>query len=394
MNVAIVLGTRPEIIKFSPIIRELQKERIPVLLIHTGQHYSYELDRIFFEELRLPTPHYNLDVGSGNHAVQTAKMLTGLETILEKENPDVVLVEGDTNTALAGALAAVKLAIPVGHVEAGLRSNDRRMPEEINRILIDHISSLLFAPTDMAVKNLDDEAIGSKPYLTANGIESAKIYNVGNSVVEATLQNIQIARKREKIILNRYGLTSKEYVLLTAHRSENVDTIEFLTSLCQLIDYLSEQYKLKIIWPIHPRTVKKLAEFDRVPQATLIDPQGYFEFLALESNAKVVITDSGGVQEEACVLGVPCVTIRKTTDRPETVLVAANELGETDIETMKRAFDKMIKHNGKWKIPYVENTSKTIVKILSEELSNRVEFAASFAIPQIENSFRKAANEV
>jgi len=372
MKVAIILGTRPELIKFSPIIRELQSEAIAFFIIHTGQHYSYEMDQIFFEELKLPTPHYNLDVGSGAHAVQTAKMLRGIEPLLEKEQPDVVLVEGDTNTVLAGALAAVKLSIPVGHIEAGLRSYDRRMPEEINRILADHMSAFLFAPTEMAVKNLEEEGVGSKLFLTVRGAEKATIHQVGNSIVDATLQNIRIAREEEESILERFELTPKEYVLLTAHRSENVDSLDFLQRLCQLLDYVSGTYRLKTMWPIHPRTVRTLRKFGVTPHARLIDPQGYLEFLALESNAKIVVTDSGGVQEEACILGVPCVTIRKTTERPETVLVGANELGGTDFDTMKRAFDKMIQNQRKWKIPYVPDTSATIVRILGENLNHQI----------------------
>ncbi|MBI3949932.1 MAG: UDP-N-acetylglucosamine 2-epimerase (non-hydrolyzing) [Acidobacteria bacterium] len=369
MKVAMILGTRPEIIKFSPVIRELQNEPIDLFIIHTGQHYSYEMDQIFFEQLKLPSPDYNLDVGSGTHAIQTAKMLSGIEPILESERPDVVLVEGDTNTVLAGALAAVKLAIPVGHIEAGLRSYDRRMPEEMNRILTDHMSAFLFAPTGIAVKNLEEEGIGSKLFLTSDGMGKATIHNVGNTIVDATLQNIRLAQEKERSILEQCAVAPKEYVLLTAHRSENVDNIEFLRHLCQLLDYINDTYKLKVIWPIHPRTVKKLSEFGIAPRARLIDPQGYLEFLALESNARIVVTDSGGVQEEMCVLGIPCVTIRKTTERPETVLVGANEVAGTEFETMRGAFDKMSQNDRTWRIPYAQDTSKTIIRILGQALN-------------------------
>jgi UDP-N-acetylglucosamine 2-epimerase (non-hydrolysing) len=384
-KVAIILGTRPEIIKFSPIIRELQNERVPFSIIHTGQHYSYEMDKVFFEELKLPAPQYNLDVGSGNHAVQTAKMLSGLETILEEESPSVVLIEGDTNSVLAGALAAVKLAIPVGHIEAGLRSYDRRMPEEINRVLTDHISLFLFAPTEIAVQNLRDEGIGSKPFLTQGGVEQAHIYNVGNSIVEATLQNLHLAQQTEPRLLQEFGLTPKEYVLLTSHRSENVDNRAFLENLCQLVDHVNQEYKLTVVWPIHPRTVNRLAEFDLAPPATLIGPQGYLNFLALESNARLVITDSGGVQEEACVLGIPCVTVRKTTERLETILIGANELGGTEFETMREALDKMMQTRRKWNLPYAPDTSATIVKILSEHLNH----LAPVTLPPVVTEFRQ-----
>jgi UDP-N-acetylglucosamine 2-epimerase (non-hydrolysing) len=374
MNVAIILGTRPEIIKLSPIIRELQSAPIPFFILHTGQHYSYALDRIFFEELNLPTPRYNLDVGSGSHAVQTARMLSGIEPILEHEKPAVVLVQGDTNSVLAGALAAVKLGLPVAHVEAGLRSHDRRMPEEINRILTDQMSRLLFAPTDIAVQNLLDEGIGAQPFVTAEGEATAAIYNVGNSIVDATRQNIQIAREQETGLLKQFGLAPKNYVLLTAHRSENVDNPEFLHHLCQLMDYVRETYHLRLIWPVHPRAAKQLNEFGLTPSATLIEPQSYLKFLSLAANAKLIITDSGGVQEEACVLGVPCVTVRKTTDRPETLLVGAGELGYTTLETMKIAVDHMINHSRTWDVPYAPDTSRAVVRILSETIHQPVEF--------------------
>jgi UDP-N-acetylglucosamine 2-epimerase (non-hydrolysing) len=330
------------------------------------------MDKIFFEELNLPLPAHNLDIGSGSHAVQTAQMLSGIGLLLEEEKPNLVLVEGDTNTVLAGALAAVKLSIPVGHVEAGLRSHDRRMPEEINRILTDHMSVLLFAPTDIAVRNLIDEGIGSEPFLATNGPRKASIHNVGNSIVDATLQNIELAREMEAGLLEQIGLKPGQYALLTSHRSENVDDNEFLRNLCRLLEHVEEAHGLKVVWPVHPRTVKKLAEFGLEPRARLIRPQGYLEFLALESNARVVITDSGGVQEETCVLGIPCVTVRKTTDRPETVLVGANALGGTELETMREAFDGMMEGRGSWSIPYVRNTSASIVKIVRETMDEMV----------------------
>ena len=204
--IAIILGTRPEIIKMSPIIRECEKQGLDYFILHTGQHYSYNLDRIFFEDLELPAPKYNLDVGSGTHAEETGKMLIGIEKVLLKEKPDIVLVEGDTNTVLAGALAAAKLHIKVGHVEAGLRSYDRSMPEEINRILADHVSDYLFAPTEKAKENLLRE-----------GIEEDKIFVTGNTIVDAVYQNLEIA-KRKVNILDKLNLSSREYFLITSHR--------------------------------------------------------------------------------------------------------------------------------------------------------------------------------
>lgn len=366
MKVAVILGTRPEIIKLSPIIRELERQQFNFFLLHTGQHYSYAMDQIFFDDLKLPAPRYNLETGSASHGTQTGYMLSAIEPILEREEPDVVVVQGDTNSVLAGALAAVKLGIPVAHVEAGLRSSDRRMPEEYNRILTDHLSLLLFAPTEIAVQNLRDEGIGSKPFLTAHGQQRAAIYNVGNSVVDATRQNIEIARQREADVLRGFDLGTKQYVLLTAHRAENVDNSAFIEHLSKLLIYIRQRYDLPTLWPIHPRTAHQMEQFRIKPPALLIEPQGYLEFLALQANARLIITDSGGVQEEACVLGVPCVTIRKTTDRPETVAVGASRVGGTELPDMKHAVDLMMRSNGRWPIPYASNTSQTIVNLLCQ----------------------------
>lgn len=366
MKVAVILGTRPEIIKLSPIIRELERQQVTFFLLHTGQHYSYAMDQIFFDDLKLPAPRYNLETGSASHGTQTGYMLSAIEPILEREEPDVVVVQGDTNSVLAGALAAVKLGIPVAHVEAGLRSSDRRMPEEYNRILTDHLSLLLFAPTELAVQNLRDEGIGSKPFLTARGQQRAAIYNVGNSVVDATRQNIEIARQREADLLRGFDLGTKQYVLLTAHRAENVDNPAFIEHLSKLLIYIRQQYHLPAVWPIHPRAAHQLEQFRIKPPALLIEPQGYLEFLALQANARLIITDSGGVQEEACVLGVPCVTIRKTTDRPETVAVGASRVGGTELPDMKHAVDLMMRSHEPWPIPYALNTSQTIVNLLCQ----------------------------
>ncbi len=211
MKTSIVLGTRPEIIKFSPVIRECERLGLDYFVLHTGQHYSYNMDRVFFEQLELPEAKYNLDVGSGSHGRQTAEMLVGIEEVLQKEQPDVVLVEGDTNTVLAGAVAAVKLGIRVGHVEAGLRSYDRRMPEEINRVLADHCSDYLFAPTEKSVGILQYE-----------GVPEDRVFLVGNTVVDAVAQNLELAKSKTKV-LGDLGLESGEFILATSHRQENVD---------------------------------------------------------------------------------------------------------------------------------------------------------------------------
>lgn len=304
MKVAIILGTRPEIIKMSPIIRECEKQGIDHYILHTGQHYSYEMDKIFFEQLKLPQPKYNLDVGSGKHGGQTGKMLAGIEEIFIKDRPDVVLVQGDTNTVLAGALAACKLQIKIGHVEAGLRSFDRTMPEEINRIVADHISDYLFAPTE-----------NSRQYLLNEGIPDEKIFVTGNTVVDAAYQNLMILKDRVDI-LEEFGLKEKEYLITTIHRAENVDSKERLCNILKGFSQIYKEFELPIIFPAHPRTIKMIEEFEfQIPEGTkLTEPLGYLEFLQLESGAKLILTDSGGVQEEVCILKVPCVTLRDNTN--------------------------------------------------------------------------------
>jgi len=341
MKITIILGTRPEIIKMSPIIRECEKQKIEYYILHTGQHYSYDMDRIFFEQLKLPEAKYNLDVGSGKHGEQTAKMLTGIEEILLKDTPDVVLVQGDTNTVLAGALAASKLQIKVGHVEAGLRSFDRTMPEETNRMIADHISDYLFAPTE-----------NSKQYLLNEGIPEEKIFITGNTVVDAAYQNLEIAKQTGNVLEN-LGLKEKEYFAATTHRAENVDSKERLVGILNGFRQIYEEFGLPIIFPAHPRTVKMIKGLGfEVPEGTrLIEPLGYLEFLQLEDGARLIFTDSGGVQEESCILKIPCVTLRDNTERPETVDVGANLIAGTG-DKIIFCTRQMMKSKSKWDAPY------------------------------------------
>lgn len=340
MKLAVVLGTRPEIIKMSPIIRECEKRGLEYFILHTGQHYSYQMDRIFFEELELPKPEYNLDVGSGSHALQTGKIMTGIENTLQKERPDVVLVQGDTNTVLAGALAASKMHIKVGHVEAGLRSFDRTMPEEINRVVADHLSDYLFAPTKTASENLLRE-----------GISEEKISITGNTIVDSVYQNLEIA-KRKVNALNDLGLRRKEYFLATAHRAENVDDKRRLKEILKGFSLISEEFSLPVIFPVHPRTMKRIEEFGfDLDGVRAIDPVGFLEFLQLEANARLALTDSGGVQEETCILGVPCVTLRDNTERPETLEVGSNVLaGANKGAILEKTRFMMSRENG-WENP-------------------------------------------
>ncbi len=358
--IAIVLGTRPEIIKMSPIIRECEARNLDYFILHSGQHYSYDMDRAFFEDLELPEPKYNLDVGSGTQAGQTAKIMTGIEDVLVKESPDIVLVQGDTNTVMAGALAAAKLRIRVGHVEAGLRSFDRTMPEEINRVVADHISDYLFAPTETA-----------RQYLLAEGIEENKICVTGNTIVDAVFQNREIAKKRANI-LETLGLAPQGYFLVTAHRQENVDNPEKLRSIIAGLEAVHREYSLPIIFPMHPRTRKMVEHFGiSLDGITVMNPVGFLEFLQLESTARLVLTDSGGVQEETCILGVPCVTLRKNTERPETIEVGGNILAGTGAEKILASARQMLSRTGSWENPYGDGMAGRMIVTICNGLPLR-----------------------
>jgi len=353
MKIAIILGTRPEIIKMSPIVRECERRNYDYFILHSGQHYSYELDKIFFEDLELPYPKYNIDVGSGSHGRETGKMIIGIEEILQKENPNIVLVQGDTNTVLAGSLSASKLNIPVCHVEAGLRSFDKKMPEEINRIVTDHISEFLFAPTQIARNNLLKE-----------GISDEKILVTGNTIVDALNQNLEISNRKSNI-LKKIGIENNKYILATFHRQENVDFMKKLEGIIKGLTSVAEKSDLSIIIPLHPRTKKRLSEFNiSIPKSLSITPPiGYLDFLQLESNSSLILTDSGGIQEEACILGVPCVTLRENTERPETIEVGSNILVGTNPENILNGAMKMLGSNVSWKNPFGDgNAGKLILK--------------------------------
>jgi UDP-N-acetylglucosamine 2-epimerase (non-hydrolysing) len=315
MKVASIVGTRPNFIKLAPLSKEVRK-CFDEIIIHTGQHYDYEMDRIFFEQLGIPEPDYHLGVGSGTHGYQTGEMLKRIENVLINEKPDLVIVYGDTNTTLAGALAAVKLNIPIAHVEAGLRCFKKEIPEEVNRILVDHISDLLFCPTETAVRNLYKEGIANGVYLT------------GDVMVDAINQNIEIAKHSN--ILQRLEIEPRKYYLATVHRPKNTDNYERLKEIVEAFIQIEN-----LIFPCHPRTEKMLKKFGLwnklVNKVKVIKPVSYFEMLALEMNAKKIITDSGGIQKEAYILKVPCITLRESTEWVETVedgwniLVGANK---------------------------------------------------------------------
>ncbi|ASJ06953.1 non-hydrolyzing UDP-N-acetylglucosamine 2-epimerase [Thermococcus pacificus] len=331
MRPAFVFGTRPEIIKLSPVIRAFIKRGVEPLLIHTGQHYDYEMSAVFLEELELPEIDYHLEVGSGTQAEQTGLAMMKIEKVLMDEKPDVTLVQGDTNTVLAGALASVKLKIPVAHVEAGLRSFDRTMPEEINRVLADHASEVLFPPTEEARRNLEREGITENVYVT------------GNTIVDAVLQNAEMAEKKSDV-LERFSLKPGEYILITAHRAENTDSRENLEKLIEILESLP----MRAIYPMHPRTKNRLKEFgllgkvEGIENLIVTKPLGYLDFLKLERNAFAIMTDSGGIQEEAIILNVPCLTLRYNTERPETVEAGGNVLVGLEKERALNYINKLL----------------------------------------------------
>jgi UDP-N-acetylglucosamine 2-epimerase (non-hydrolysing) len=354
--IAVLVGTRPEIIKMAPVMRALRSKKIPFVFIHSNQHYSVEMDQQIIDDLRLPTPDFQLHVGSGTHAVQTGRIMKGVEKICQKIKPSILVVHGDTNTTLGGALTAKKLKIPVGHVEAGLRSHDYQMPEEINRILTDRISDLLFSPTEQAKQNLLKE-----------GIDDKTIIVTGNTVVDALQQHLPLAKK--STIIRKYGLNKTPFLLATAHRPENVDTQECLESLINLLTHAHQKTKFQVVWPIHPRTAQKLAEFHLTLPSSwlLVPPVGYIEMLALTHAAKLIMTDSGGVQEEAYVLQKPLITMRDSTERPETL--SANFIIGTDLKKFDKAWTAFQKKQVSWAAAFGKGDAG--VKI-AQELQNYV----------------------
>jgi UDP-N-acetylglucosamine 2-epimerase (non-hydrolysing) len=346
-RIAVVLGTRPEIIKLSPVIRAAQRRDIPFTLIHTGQHYSKDLDEVFFEDLNLPRPDHNLGVGSASQGKQTGEMLVRIEEVLTADEPDVVLVQGDTNSVLAGAVAAAKLTPKIGHVEAGLRSYDRAMPEETNRVLTDHASDYLFAPTADAADNLSKE-----------GIDGERVFVTGNTVVDAVQQNQTLAAEHSSV-LSRLNVEEGEFVLMTAHRAENVDNDDRFIDIFSSAEQVAAEFELPVIYPIHPRAKQRIDEFDiSVPDAVrLVDPLDFLDFLRLEDAARLVLTDSGGVQEETCILGTPCVTMRDSTERPETVEVGANTVVGTAPADVLEGAKLMVTRTDDWSNPFGDGSA-------------------------------------
>lgn len=367
IKIASIIGARPNFIKLAPVslaIEEHNKnsnKQIKEVIIHTAQHYDANISKIFFNELNIPEPHYNLGVGSGLHGWQTGEMLKRIEKVLIKEKPDILLAYGDTNSTLAGALAAVKLYISVAHVEAGLRSFDREMPEEINRILTDAISDYLFITEESAYKNLLKE-----------GIPENKVFFVGNVMID-TLKKFKI--KSEKLKTSeKLGLKKHEYALLTIHRPSNVDDKDSFKRILNALREISRC--IPVFFPAHPRTKERIKYFNFTnyfsdSNINLADPVGYLDFLNLMINSKLVLTDSGGIQEETTILNIPCLTLRKNTERPVTVTEGTNFIVGSDTDKIIQEANKIV--DGRYKLGKVPKfwdgkAAKRIVKILREKV--------------------------
>lgn len=326
-KVCTIIGARPQFIKAAVVSRAFREQRPDVreVLIHTGQHYDANMSEVFFEELDIPRPDYNLGIGGGTHGRNTGRMIEGIEAVLLEEQPDWVLVYGDTDSTLAGALAAVKLHVPVAHVEAGLRSFNRRMPEEINRVLTDHAANLLFTPTETATRNLADE-----------GIRGEKVQQVGDVMYDAALYYAERAEQRS-LILERLGLRAKEYILATVHRAENTDDPERIRNILE--GFAGAPHP--VVWPLHPRTRQRLEAFGLALPETVrvIDPVGYLDMVMLERHAALIATDSGGVQKEAYFYSTPCLTLREETEWVGLIETGANRLVGTDPAAIRQGLE-------------------------------------------------------
>ena len=361
MKIMSVVGARPNFVKIAPLVKRFSEREISHILVHTGQHYDYDMSRVFFSDLNIPEPDLNLGVGSGTHAVQTGRIMAAIEKVLLTEQPDLTVVVGDVNSTLAAALASVKLGIPVAHVEAGYRSFDMHMPEEVNRVLVDRISQLLFAPTENAVLNLMNE-----------GTRRESVHFVGNIMIEALLSQRDMAAQSS--VLSQLSLKEKEYCLATVHRPQNVNDPVRLESILEAFS----QSPLPVIFPAHPRTREAIATFGFDPltgiNITIIPPLGYLDFIRLLSSAACVLTDSGGIQEEAHILQVPCVTLRETTERVETIEAGANRLCSPDKDHILASLEDALESTGPFEIPlfWDDRVSVRIVDVIERK---------EFAIP-------------
>lgn len=352
-TVASIVGARPQFIKAAPVSRALTTSFREVL-IHTGQHYDYGMSDVFFQEMEMRPPDFHLGIGAGRHGEQTGKMLMEIEKVLNAVRPDCVLVYGDTNSTLAGALAAAKLKIPVAHVEAGLRSYNRTMPEEINRVITDHVSTLLFCPTDTALENLAKEGI------------TKGVHRVGDVMYDALSHNLALARQHSTI-LNSLGLEKGTYALATVHRAANTDESARMKAI---IDALGSLPTL-VVFPVHPRTRKMIGEagLSVSNNVTMVEPVGHFDVLILQENASCILTDSGGMQKEAYLLGVRCITLREETEWVETVEAGWNILAGVDEDAIRSAFASWHPSGERPALYGNGEAAGEICQILSRELS-------------------------
>jgi UDP-GlcNAc3NAcA epimerase len=379
LKIVTIIGARPQIIKAAALSRAIKNhfsEQIKELIVHTGQHYDENMSQVFFDELGIPAPDYNLNVGSGSHGKQTAAMIVGIEEILMKEKPNAIVLYGDTNSTLAGGIAASKIHVPVVHIEAGLRSYNKAMPEEVNRIMCDHLSTLLFSPTHTGYANLQKEgfAINNKaPYHTDN----PKIYHCGDVMLDNSLFFSDIADKKIDV-QQKYGLTKGNYILATIHRNNNTDIPERLTNLFDALNQISLANNLDVILPLHPRTAKLLEHnisssvYNAVMNNTrfkIAEPASFVEMIALEKNATIVVTDSGGVQKEAFYFKKPCIILRPETEWIELVNCGAAIITDADKEKILSAFEHY-KTNKQLEFPAFYGDGKAAEFICTEMLNH------------------------
>lgn len=371
-----IVGARPQIIKASAISRAIRNnfsDRISELILHTGQHYDKGMSEVFFDELEIHKPDYNLGVGSAGHGRQTSMMISGIEDVLIVEKPDCVVLYGDTNSTLAGALAASKLHFPVIHIEAGLRSFNKRMPEEINRIVSDHCSTLLFAPTHAAFKNLMAEGFrpeNSPPY----NIDNPKIYPTGDIMYDNTLFFARLAENKKQSFLEELSLQKDNYVLVTIHRDTNTDDIDRLQTILSTLRYLGESYNSVMVMPFHPRTINTLKsrapeffrEFLTSQYIKIIPPVSFLEMTLLEKNCRLIITDSGGVQKESHFFRKPCIVLRKETEWIELVNNGSAKLVDADPDKLKNEFESFMRSDLALDFPSFYGNGKTAEFILTE----------------------------
>jgi len=367
IKVMFVAGARPNFVKIAPLLREFAKHRdvLKTSLVHTGQHYDFEMSGVFFQGLQIPDPDIHLNVGSHSHAVQTAKIMVSFEKVVTADKPDLVIVVGDVNSTLACALVVTKLGVKLAHVEAGLRSFDRTMPEEINRVVTDSLSDYLFVSEESGLKNLRRE-----------GVSSNRVHFVGNVMIDSLIWAGKHVGKSK--VLDNLNLTQKEYGVVTLHRPSNVDSDTSLSEICDILQLVSE--KIKLVYPLHPRTKIMLKKHGLLGKLTvltnlgLIDPLGYLDFVKLMKESTLVLTDSGGIQEETTALGVPCLTIRENTERPATVTQGTNTLVGKDKQKIARCVTKVLR--GKFKrgtVPALWDgkASQRIAGIIMDHLADR-----------------------